>query len=97
MTLMKISDYLKELQQVARGVADPLQTIYGVTAYRVHKMHLSDDTDVELHYQDGTLVAGYINMGEKTFALDDDELVMANEAYRRYNKADNIRKLEALK
>lgn len=94
---MKISDYMNELQQVAQGTADPLQTIFGTVVYRVKKMHLSADTDIELHYQNGVLVDGYINMGEKTFSLDADELEVADKAYRKYVKADNIRCLEALK
>ena len=87
----KFSDYLDTLHRVATGHADPLQEIYGVGSYVVREMWLASDTHVELYYRDGEVEDGCIISGDKHFALDEDELIVAEGALVTYNLAESWR------
>lgn len=86
------SEHMSTLRNIAMG-ADPLPDIYGMTEFYIRRLHLSSETDVELYYQNGELVDGYINENGKTFSLTPSELKIADDARKAYELAENKRRM----
>ena len=86
------SEHMSTLLNIAMG-DDPLPDIYGMTEYYVRRLHLSSDTDVELYYQNGELVDGYINEDGKVFSLTPDEMRIADRARQAYEQAERKRRM----